>query len=385
MTKRGGIYLLLKVVLIFGMFLLYSPPASASTEDELNQKKAQLEQQLDKYKTLSDKKSKEAQSLLNQINHLESDISTAQKKVEETQGKIGETQNTISDLSAQVDKKTKELAVQKDRLNKAIVEIYRYSSRSDIETIFAGSSLADAVNQVKYIEAVETQVKSLYEEVQKNKQELEKEKSDQEAQKAQLAQLKQDQESYKKNIEYQKNQKGDLLNMTVSQKASYEQKAQDLQKEVTRISSEIYAERQKRLSGGKEVLGGGGSGYPYSSIDEPDAWGFLTRECTSYAAWYLNAVEGKSFYNTRPGQGSAWNWPALAHDQGFTVSGNPQVGAAISWEAGGLTSAWGHVAIVEAVNSDGTIDVSEYNWIKYSYSYRKNVTPSDYGSYSYIY
>ena len=99
----------------------------------------------------------------------------------------------------------------------------------------------------------------------------------------------------------------------------------------------------------------------------------------------MNAVEGKSFYNTRPGQGSAWNWPALAHDQGFTVSGNPQVGAAISWEAGGLTSAWGHVAIVEAVNSDGTIDVSEYNWIKYSYSYRKNVTPSDYGSYSYIY
>ena len=37
------------------------------------------------------------------------------------------------------------------------------------------------------------------------------------------------------------------------------------------------------------------------------------------------------------------------------------------------------------VNSDGTIDVSEYNWLAYQYSYRQFVTPSDYGNYNYIY
>lgn len=128
----------------------------------------------------------------------------------------------------------------------------------------------------------------------------------------------------------------------------------------------------------------GGSGYPFGGIDQPDPWGFLTRECTSYAAWYWNSVLGKDFINTRPGSGSAYNWPALARDQGYSVSSNPRINAIISWQQS-ASMPYGHVAIVERVNSDGTIDVSEFNWRPYVYTYRSGVNPSRYGSYSYIY
>jgi surface antigen len=85
------------------------------------------------------------------------------------------------------------------------------------------------------------------------------------------------------------------------------------------------------------------------------------------------------------GTGDATNWPNLARRQGYSVSSTPHIGAIISWNAGSLTSGYGHVAIVEKINTDGTIDVSEYNWTPLSYDYRKNVDPGDYGSYSYIY
>lgn len=119
-------------------------------------------------------------------------------------------------------------------------------------------------------------------------------------------------------------------------------------------------------------------GYPFASADTNtvDPWGFYCRQCTSYAAWYFNAVEGLAWYNTRPGSGSAWNWPALAADQGYSVGSIPRAGAIASWDRGGMFGAYGHVAIVESVNINGTINVSEYNWIPYAYSQRNNVALS---------
>jgi len=118
------------------------------------------------------------------------------------------------------------------------------------------------------------------------------------------------------------------------------------------------------------------NGYPFANSDTNgvDPWGFYYRQCTSYAAWYFNAVEGASWYNTRPGSGSAWNWPVLAADQGYSVGSTPRAGAIASWDRGGLFGNYGYVAIVESVNIDGTINVSEYNWIPYSYSERNNVS-----------
>ncbi len=377
-----------RISLTLALFVLVAQvPFSVQAADlnDLLKQKDQLSQDLDKNQSAAQNKENEANSLSRQINNLTSDISSTEKKIGETGTQIGEKENSIAQLNTNIEQKKAELASLKKKLNSALVELYRSSDRSDMQLLFGSDSLGSASNEAKYLQSIETQVKYIFTKVDGIKKDLEKNKSDEEAKKAELDQLKNQQVAYMKGIEYQKGQKDKMLGMTLEQKISYEQQVEKLKSEISSVSSAIYAERQRRLSGGKEQLGGGGSGYPYSSIDEPDAWGFLTRECTSYAAWNFNVIQGKKFINTRPGQGSAYNWPNLARDQGYSVSGTPRVGALISWDAGSLTSGWGHVAIVEKVNSDGTIDLSEYNWIKYSYSYRKYVKPGDYGSYSYIY
>lgn len=127
------------------------------------------------------------------------------------------------------------------------------------------------------------------------------------------------------------------------------------------------------------------TGYPFQSIDVPDPWGFLTKECTSYAAWYWNA-QGFNWYNTQPGRGSARYWNEIAQTLGYTVGSLPQVGSFIVWRGPlYMGDQWGYVAVVEIVNNDGTIDVSEMNWDRYSYDYRANINPGDWGQYYYIY
>jgi len=357
---------------------------AADINDLLNQKN-DLQQQQQELQNAADNKAKEAKTITGQIKGLDSDIQTTQGKIDETGKKVDSISAQITKLSSNIDVKTAELNDLKVKLNNAIREIYRSSSRSELQLLLGTNSLSESMNQMKYTESVEAQVKTIHGQVLSAKNDLQKHKSDQEAKKAELDQLQSQQVAYKKSTEYQKSQQEKLKSMTVEQQQSYEELVAKLRTEMSEISQQIYAERQKRLTGGDESLGGGCSGYPYGEIDVPDAWGFLTRECASYAAWYWNVMLGKKWVNTRPGSGSAANWPALASDQGYSVSSSPKVGAIISWGASSLTSSWGHVAIVESVNSNGTIDLSEYNWLRYSYSRRNNVTPYDYGGYSYIY
>ena len=82
------------------------------------------------------------------------------------------------------------------------------------------------------------------------------------------------------------------------------------------------------------------------------AWG----NCTWYA------------YNRRPDIGSFWGnastWAVSARAAGYKVDQNPSVGAIAQWNAYANSYIWGygHVAIVESVNSDGTITVSDMNY-----------------------
>lgn len=368
------------------LILGFGVQAFAATLDELNSKKDQLTDQLDKAQSASVNKQKEIKSLSEQISNLENEISATEEKISETSGQISQTQASIDSLGTQVKKKTAELNDLKKKINAAIVEIYRFSSRSSWELVFSMDNLSETSNQIKYTEAIQVQVKSMYNKQLTIKEELDKQKADEEAKKEELDNLRARQEEYMKGAQYQASQKDKLKNMTAQQKEEYDALAQKLQSEIANISSEIYAERQRQAGGGWQ-LGGGGSGYSFG-CGRVDPWNFYTCQCTSYAAWYWNAVLGKSWTNTRPGSGSAYNWGNLGADQGYSVSSTPRVGAIISWSQGLYPGdQWGHVAIVEAVNSDGTIDLSEYNYVyREGFSRRNHVDPASEGvAYRYIY
>ena len=89
-------------------------------------------------------------------------------------------------------------------------------------------------------------------------------------------------------------------------------------------------------------------------------WGFYYRNCTDFVAHRMNNTNEVSFYNTMGGGkwGNANNWDDNARRLGYAVDNTPVRGAIAQTDAG----SYGHVAWVDAVNSDGTVTIEEYNY-----------------------
>jgi surface antigen len=121
--------------------------------------------------------------------------------------------------------------------------------------------------------------------------------------------------------------------------------------------------------------------YPWAS-NTPDTVNsnthFYERECTDFVAWRMNRDTGNTnpaafwFTDWMPNSGNRWgdasNWESHAQSLGYRVDTIPAVGA-VAWFS------YGHVAYVESVNSDKTVNVSEYNYhLDYNYDTRSNVS-----------
>lgn len=155
-------------------------------------------------------------------------------------------------------------------------------------------------------------------------------------------------------------------------------------------------EQQAAIDAAMRAAGGGGQavagdpnkgGYPanlansnyYAPIVDP--WGMYSRQCVSYTAWKVYQKNG--FMPYWGGVGNANQWPQNARNAGIPVNKTPRVGSVGVIMAG----QYGHTVWVEAVNSDGTINISQYNyfnaggsgWGHYSEMY--NVSPSAYDWY----
>lgn len=96
---------------------------------------------------------------------------------------------------------------------------------------------------------------------------------------------------------------------------------------------------------------------------------YLAGQCT----WYVK--------NTLPWVGNNWGnaaqWASSAQAAGFSTGYTPQAGAVAVFQPGmdGADPNYGHVAVVDSVNSDGTINISEANYAGSSY-HTRTISPS---------
>ncbi|MFC5181802.1 CHAP domain-containing protein [Actinomadura harenae] len=104
----------------------------------------------------------------------------------------------------------------------------------------------------------------------------------------------------------------------------------------------------------------GGNQSPRNDYDG-NARGFAQNNCTAFAAYRIASRLGVSnFSNSWGGTtwGNAGTWDDAARRVGVTVNTTPSVGAIAVNDVHKV----GHVAYVNAVYSDGSFDVEEYNW-----------------------
>jgi surface antigen len=102
----------------------------------------------------------------------------------------------------------------------------------------------------------------------------------------------------------------------------------------------------------------GNTGSPsYSSSGGPNR--FAYGNCTYWANMRYHQLTG----NWVPWSGNAGAWAFGATASGWVVSQTPRVPSIIVLQPGVQGAGWfGHVAIVERINPDGSVWTSNYNW-----------------------
>jgi surface antigen len=138
----------------------------------------------------------------------------------------------------------------------------------------------------------------------------------------------------------------------------YFSKAQDVVGKLGGISTDCTAAKQA------------GNDYPwtFSPIGTLSPLGYDYRECVDFVAYRLNRDAGTStspwkytWSTLTPLGGDAFDWKKNWEAHGWQISHTPIPGA-VAWWGSGSAGILGHVAYVQAVNSNGSVALEEYNW-----------------------
>ena len=358
MLKRKVLNLM--TILSLLAIIAVASPAYAATLNDLYKQKQDIQNSMSA-------KNQQINNLQDMIGSLDTQTAATQQQLNITNQIINLTNQQIMETQGEIDQKQKELDQKKADLNETVITYYENGDPSTLEVIVSANNLSDAIDKSQYMQSLSDQINNQAQAIKKTKEDLQTKKDDLQKKEIDLESQKSSIVDQQRNLKIQADAKNKLLSQTKNEQSQ-------LKADMDNVSSAIYAERQK-LGG---YTSGGTGGYPYSG-DGVDPWGFYYRQCTSYAAWYFNVIEGKSWYSFRHSgidrSSNGGDWADLGAYQGYSVSDNPRPGAIASWPAGGIFGGYGHVAIVQSVNSNGTINVSEYNWIPYSYDERNNVSP----------
>lgn len=101
-----------------------------------------------------------------------------------------------------------------------------------------------------------------------------------------------------------------------------------------------------------------------------------------YCTWYVYNRRAELGRPVGSFWGNASTWEGYARGSGYLVNNTPAVGAVLQngWQARG----YGHVAVVESVNGDGSIFVSEMNYAGWNIKSTRTISAGEASSYNYI-
>jgi surface antigen len=101
-----------------------------------------------------------------------------------------------------------------------------------------------------------------------------------------------------------------------------------------------------------------------------------------YCTWYAYNRRAQLGRPVGSFWGNASTWASYARGSGYLVNNTPAIGAVMqnSFMAGG----YGHVAVVESVNSDGSVFISEMNYAGWNIKSTRTMSPGEAAGYNYI-
>ena len=324
-------------------------------------------------------------------------IQRLQSQINSLQGSIVANQAKQADLEKQIAEKQQEINHERAVLGEILRSMYVDGQMSTIEMLASSNDLSEYVDKEAYRNSVQNNIQQSLAQIAELQQQLQQKK-------AQVEQILVGLKDQRNQLAASKQKQASLLAYNHQQQNTYNAKLRANLAQIRKLeAAQAAAQAAYARSHGVSFYGTAGhGGYPdrWANATKDtivDNWGMLNRECVSYVAWKV-ASTGRYMphwggnYSKYYG-GNAYRWTDNADIDHIPHSGTPpsswRAGVAVVWDQYDGVGSKGHVAYLEAVNSDGSIEVSQYNFFSASLGHgqfsRMHLSASDARQLDYIY
>ena len=329
------------------------------------------------------------QSAQAQVNEIQGQVSAIQKQQEELKAENEKLSAESARLSAEIDELSKNIVARNESLaNQARSAQTNGTATSYINTVVNSSSITEAISRVAAMSEIVSANNKMLEQQKKDKEAIaekqvanneaintvianqEKLADDEQTLATKQAELKAAQASLAAEKATAENEKNSLL----EEKAAAEKAAAEAAAREAAYKAEQEAQRQAVEASGNTTLQAQVQAVVNSpsSAEAPTAAAPAVTQSVARANRPVYSSSASSYpvgqctwgaKTLAPWAGDYWGnggqWSASATAAGFRVGSQPEVGAIACWTDGG----YGHVAVVTAVQSTTSIQVSEANYL----------------------
>ncbi len=322
--------------------------ATSAKADKYDDQIAAIQQEVNQYQAV-------AQSLAGQADTYQRELSRLNNEKAQLQAQIDLSQAKYDKLISDIQTNEAKITANKKALGETIANLYVDDNITPLEMLASSKNIGDYVDKQSYREGVRDKLTDTIEQIKKLKKQLESDKKD-------VERVLQDQKNQREALTAKENEQQKLVDDTKGQESAYQSLAAAKNQDIANLRATQAAENAQAMRniGFGSIPAGtpGGGGYPGAWANAPldayiDPWGLYTRECVSYAAWKVHST-GR-FVPNFGGAGNANQWPSTVAAYGIQSGSTPKAGSVAMWPIG----YYGHVMYVEAVNNDGTIQVSD--------------------------
>ncbi len=348
---------------------------------QTQQQQSAAQQQLNQILASQASAEQQAQQIAGVVAQAQAAVQAQENAIAQTQAQIADTERKERYTQATIDRDQASLQINQQLVDEQVRSDAETNQTSYLQVLLTAQDFSQFVNRamlvnkliqanqnlVNQVQAAKTAVQTQQGKLQKQHQEettlLNQQLQEEVVLQAQLATQQQalaKQQQLVNQIAAQSAQQQQVVN-NLQQQINQDQAAYQQQVYQQQVQQALAAERARRATLAAAVApvpsggGGGGGGGDGGRLTQntSGANAYPAGQCTYYVA---------SIYNIPGDWGNADTWFPSAQASGYATSGVPTAGAVVVWGSGGGYSEFGHVAVVQSVQSGNSFVVTEMNF-----------------------
>ena len=244
------------VILILAALIHWDAGSAQSVRTRIQSQSQRLEQLQDEIsqfrRQLSSAQQKE-QSLIEQLNVLEQDISYTQRLIRQMEEAQQEREARIASLNTQLEEKKAKVAELKERFARRAVHIYKQGRLNDLELLLTSESINQALYRYKYLKVINEADRTLFRAITNTMQQIEDNRAQLRREIEEQETLLTEKRREQQRLENDQTRRGDLLAEVRNDVESHQQAIREREqtiRDIERMIAELERERVERERAG---------------------------------------------------------------------------------------------------------------------------------------